>query len=61
MTRRGTEFVPVDTQLPELDDPLPAGTATVEHTVEIQDLGGNFLPAAGTPPPAHAAGGLDPG
>ena len=43
-----TEFVPVDTQLPELDDPLPEGATTVEHTVTIRDLGGNFLPAAGT-------------
>ena len=38
------EFVPVDTQLPELDDPLPEGTTTVEHTVEIRDLGG-YVPA----------------
>ncbi len=44
-----TEFVPVDTQLPELDDPVPDGSTTVEHTVEIVDLGGSFLPAAGTP------------
>ena len=43
-----TEFVPVDTQLPELDDPLPEGATTVEHTVTIRDLGGSFLPAAGT-------------
>jgi transglutaminase-like putative cysteine protease len=43
------EFVPVDTQLPELDDELPPGGRTVEHTVEIHDLGGFFLPAAGTP------------
>ena len=41
------QFVPVDTQLPELDEPLPEGTTTVEHTVEIRDLGGTFLPAAG--------------
>ncbi len=43
------EFVPVDTQLPELVDELPEGTRTVEHRVEINDLGGFFLPAAGTP------------
>jgi transglutaminase-like putative cysteine protease len=43
------EFVPVDTQLPGLDDPLPEGAQTVEHTVEIHDLGGFFLPTAGTP------------
>jgi transglutaminase-like putative cysteine protease len=43
-----TEFVPVDTQLPELDDALPGGATTVRHTVEIRDLGGHFLPAAGT-------------
>ncbi len=44
-----TEFVPVDTQLPELDDALPEGAHTVEHTVEVHDLGGYFLPTAGTP------------
>ena len=42
------EFVPVDTQLPELDDALPEGATTVEHTVTIRDLGGYFLPTAGT-------------
>ena len=41
--------MPVDTQLPELDDELPEGARTVEHTVEIHDLGGFFLPTAGTP------------
>ena len=45
---RGTVFVPVDTQLPELDDPLPDGTTSVHHTVEIVDLGGSFLPLPGT-------------
>ena len=55
-----TEFVPVDTQLPELDEPLPEGTTTVTHTVTITDLGGNFLPTAGRPPPAAAARRLDP-
>ena len=55
------EFVPVDTQLPELDDPLPDGTTTVEHTVEIVDLGGSFLPAAGTPRRARRSpSDLDP-
>ena len=54
------EFVPVDTQLPELDDPLPDGTTTVEHTVEIVDLGGSFLPAAGTPRQLTLPGDLDP-
>jgi transglutaminase-like putative cysteine protease len=43
------QFVPVDTQLPELDDELPDGMRTVEHTVEVHDLGGHFLPAAGVP------------
>jgi transglutaminase-like putative cysteine protease len=43
------EFVPVDTQLPTLEDRLPEGARTVEHTVEIHDLGGFFLPTAGTP------------
>jgi transglutaminase-like putative cysteine protease len=43
------EFVPVDTQLPELDGALPEGAQTVEHTVEIHDLGGFFLPTAGAP------------
>ncbi|MET0325045.1 MAG: transglutaminaseTgpA domain-containing protein, partial [Ilumatobacteraceae bacterium] len=43
------QFVPVDTQMPELDDALPDNTSTVEHTVEIVDLGGSFLPVAGTP------------
>ena len=54
------QFVPVDTQLPELDDPLPDGTATVEHTVEIRDLGGYFLPAAGTPRAITFDGDPDP-
>ena len=31
-----TEFVPVDTQLPDLDEPLPEGATTVEHTVDDQ-------------------------
>ena len=44
-----TEFVPVDTQLPDLTEPLPEGSTTVEHTVTINDLGGHFLPAAGIP------------
>jgi transglutaminase-like putative cysteine protease len=44
-----TEFVPVDTELPELDREPPEGVRTVKHTVEIGDLGGFFLPAAGTP------------
>ncbi|MET0144396.1 MAG: transglutaminaseTgpA domain-containing protein [Ilumatobacteraceae bacterium] len=43
------QFVPVDTQLPELDEPLPDGATEVHHTVEIRHLGGSFLPAAGTP------------
>ncbi len=43
------EFVPVDTQLPELDDEPPEGATTVEHTIQIHDLGGFFLPTAGTP------------
>ena len=42
------EFVPVDTQLPELAEELPEGRAAVEHRVEINDLGGFFLPTAGT-------------
>jgi transglutaminase-like putative cysteine protease len=44
-----TEFVPVDTQLPQLDDPPPDDAKTVEHTVTIHDLGGFFLPTAGSP------------
>ena len=54
------EFVPVDTQLPELDDPVPDGSTTVEHTVEIVDLGGSFLPAAGTPRQLTLPSDLDP-
>jgi transglutaminase-like putative cysteine protease len=42
-----TEFVPVDTELPELDDPPPSGSTAVTATIQIKDLGGNFLPAAG--------------
>jgi transglutaminase-like putative cysteine protease len=42
-----TEFVPIDTELPDLDDPLPDGTTVVTNTVEIKDLGGTFLPTAG--------------
>lgn len=45
--RRGTEFVPVDTVLPELDSALPAGATTTRHTVEIVDLDGVFLPLPG--------------
>lgn len=55
-----TEFVPVDTQLPELDEPLPDGTTTVEHTVTISDLGGSFLPAAGVPRQLELPAALDP-
>ena len=55
-----TEFVPVDTQLPELDDAVPEGSTTVEHTVEIVDLGGSFLPAAGTPRQLSLPTDLDP-
>ena len=43
----GTEFVPVDTQLPVLDDRVPVGATTVTDTITIKDLGGNFLPTAG--------------
>jgi transglutaminase-like putative cysteine protease len=43
----GTEFVPVDTQLPALDDPVPEGSTTVTNTITITDLGGHFLPTAG--------------
>ena len=53
------EFVPVDTQLPELSDPLPEGAETVEHTVTIRDLGGNFLPTAGTARRLGLPEGLD--
>jgi transglutaminase-like putative cysteine protease len=42
-----TEFVPVDTELPELDDSPPADSTMVTATIQIKDLGGNFLPAAG--------------
>jgi transglutaminase-like putative cysteine protease len=42
-----TEFVPVDTELPDLDDPPPPGSTVVTNTIHINDLGGNFLPAAG--------------
>jgi transglutaminase-like putative cysteine protease len=45
--KAGTEFVPVDTKLPALDDPLPAGSTTVADTITIKDLGGSFLPTAG--------------
>ena len=44
----GTVFVPVDTQLPELDDPPSEGAETVRYRVEIVDLGGSFLPVPGT-------------
>jgi transglutaminase-like putative cysteine protease len=54
------EFVPVDTQLPELEDTLPKGARTVEHTVEIHDLGGFFLPTAGTPTRLSFADDPDP-
>ena len=54
-----TEFVPVDTQLPELDDPLPEDATTVEHTVTIHDLGGYFLPTAGTARRLDLPVGLD--
>jgi transglutaminase-like putative cysteine protease len=43
----GTEFVPVDTQLPKLEPPAPTGAKVVTDTVTIKDLGGNFLPTAG--------------
>jgi transglutaminase-like putative cysteine protease len=42
-----TEFVPVDTELPDLENPPPDGSTVVTSTVEIKDLGGNFLPTAG--------------
>lgn len=42
-----TEFVPVDTHLPDLDEPLSEDVTAVEHTITITDLGGNFLPSAG--------------
>jgi transglutaminase-like putative cysteine protease len=54
------EFVPVDTQLPELDEPLPDGTTTVEHTVTVTDLGGHFLPAAGVPRQLDLPADADP-
>ena len=41
--------MPVDTQLPALDDPLPEGATAVTNTIEIKDLGGHFLPTAGIP------------
>jgi transglutaminase-like putative cysteine protease len=44
-----TEFVPVDTRMPALDDPLPKDSEVVTNTVEIKDLGGSFLPTAGVP------------
>ena len=52
--------MPVDTQLPELDDPLPEGATTVEHTVTIRDLGGYFLPTAGTARRLDLPADLDP-
>ncbi len=54
------EFVPVDTQLPELDRDVPEGVRTVEHTVEVRDLGGFFLPTAGTPLRLSFTGDPDP-
>jgi hypothetical protein len=55
-----TEFVPVDTHLPELDQPLPDDVAAVEHTVTITDLGGNFLPAPGVARELVLPAELDP-
>lgn len=55
-----TEFVPVDTQLPELEDPLPEGATTAEHTVTITDLNGHFLPSAGVPRRLELPDELDP-
>ncbi len=54
------EFVPVDTQLPQLAQPLPDGTNTVRHTVEIKDLGGSFLPLAGIATRLALPADLDP-
>lgn len=61
-TRRdaANEFVPVDTDLPQLTAPLPDGSTTVEHTVVITDLGGNFLPLAGTARHLELPDELDP-
>jgi transglutaminase-like putative cysteine protease len=56
----GTEFVPVDTTLPALDDPPPRGSTTVTDTVEIKDLGGNFLPTAGIATQLELPSDLDP-
>ncbi len=44
----GTVFVPVDTQLPDLDNPPSEDATSVRYRVEIVDLGGAFLPLPGT-------------
>lgn len=54
------EFVPVDTQLPAVADPLPEDAATVQHTVTITDLNGHFLPTAGVPRRLDLPADLDP-
>lgn len=55
-----TEFVPVDTHLPDLDEPLADDVTSVEHTVTITDLGGHFLPAAGVARELVLPPALDP-
>jgi transglutaminase-like putative cysteine protease len=45
----GAEFVPVDTQLPSIEQGLPTGSTSVTDTIAIKDLGGSFLPTAGVP------------
>jgi transglutaminase-like putative cysteine protease len=57
---QAAEFVPVDTRLPALDEPLPEGSTEVAHTVTVTDLGGNFLPAAGVPRELVLPEALDP-
>ena len=44
------EFVPVDTQLPELDDELPEGTRTVEHPSRSTISAGSSSPPPGRRP-----------
>ena len=54
-----TEFVPVDTHLPELADAVPGGSTEVTQTIEVRDLGGSFLPTAGVARQLDLAGDTD--
>ena len=54
------EHVHVEDSIRSSTTSYPKGTRTVEHRVEINDLGGFFLPAAGTPTRLDFAEDPDP-